>query len=129
MQLFTNPTDILIILIIMLIVAGPKRMVQWAYTLGRYTAQLRAMFQETMNAVQKEISEAGLDIQKDLPSLTSGRFDLMNEVNKVMNAPLKEDATPQSTPSVPQQPSSGPSQPSGAATPDEKTRYDAWLPK
>jgi len=124
MNLFTNPTDLLIILIIMLVVAGPKRMVQWAYTIGRYTAQLRAMFQETMNAVQKEIDEAGLDVRKDLPTLPSGRFDLMSEVAKVINTPPKDDATSKSAPS----PSQSPESPQGDGQ-SEQSRYDAWLPK
>src|SRR5579859_5646985 len=123
MNLFTNPTDLLIILIIMLVVAGPKRMVQWAYTIGRYTAQLRAMFQETMNAVQKEIDEAGLDVRKDLPTLPSGRFDLMSEVAKVINTPPKDDATSKSAPS----PSQSPESPPGDGQ-SEQSRYDAWLP-
>ena len=32
--------EIVAILLIMLIVAGPKRMISWSYTLGKYVSQL-----------------------------------------------------------------------------------------
>ena len=51
------------ILLIALIVAGPKRMIHWAYIMGRYVGKLRIMWAETMAMVQKEIDEAGVDIQ------------------------------------------------------------------
>ncbi len=134
MNLFTNPTDMLIILIIMLVVAGPKRMIQWAYTLGRYTAQIRVMLQETMNAVQKEIDEAGLDIRKDLPTIPSGRFDLMSEVAKVINTPVttNEGAGSNSPTQASTQSATQPSETAQATPKDgqsEQPRYDAWLPK
>ncbi len=87
-----GPAEVIVILIIMLVVAGPKRMVQWAYQLGRYTAQLRAMFQETMNAVQKELAESGLDVTKDLPSIPRS-FDIVSEAAKVINAEVSEATT------------------------------------
>ena len=66
--------ELVAILIIMLVVAGPKRMIQWAYILGQYTAKVRAMWAETMTYVQKEFDEAGLNVQlpKDVP--TRGSF-------------------------------------------------------
>lgn len=51
------------ILLIMLVVAGPKRMMRWAYILGTYMAKLRLMWAETMALVQKEFDQAGVDIQ------------------------------------------------------------------
>jgi Sec-independent protein translocase protein TatA len=58
------------ILIIMLIVAGPKRMVQWAYILGTYVAKLRAMWAETAALIQEELDQAGVDVKvpKDIPT-------------------------------------------------------------
>jgi sec-independent protein translocase protein TatB len=80
-----------LILIIMLIVAGPKRMIQWAYVVGTYTAKLRRMWEETVDLIQKEVDDAGLDIQvpKDLPT----RANLNREISKVMKpvvAPVEE---------------------------------------
>jgi Sec-independent protein translocase protein TatA len=63
-------TELIVILIIMLVVAGPKRMIQWAYVLGKYTSKLRAMWAETMTYVEKEMKQAGVDVElpKDVPT-------------------------------------------------------------
>jgi Sec-independent protein translocase protein TatA len=62
--------ELLLIIIIALIVAGPKRMIQWMYVLGRWVAKLRRMWSEAMVLVQRELNEAGLDVEvpKDLPT-------------------------------------------------------------
>src|SRR5690349_21652010 len=75
--------ELIAILLIMLVIAGPKRMIQWAYILGQYVAKLRTMWAEAMTMVQKEIDEAGLDVQlpKDVPT----RAGLRNQINQAMN--------------------------------------------
>jgi len=67
--------EILLILIIALIVAGPKRMLQWAYLLGRVVAQLRVMWGQAMDAVQSELDQAGVDVKvpKDMSRKELGR--------------------------------------------------------
>lgn len=62
--------ELVLIVLIALIVAGPKRMIQWMYVLGRWTARLRTMWTEASSMIQKEIDDAGLDVQvpKDLPN-------------------------------------------------------------
>lgn len=109
--------ELVVIFIIMLVVAGPKRMIQWAYVLGQYTAQLREMWQQTVSALQKELADANIDLPKDMTNLIpKGRFDILGEATKIINA------TPESAkPAEPTQP---------AAQPDEENkRYDSWLPK
>ncbi len=66
------------ILIIMLVVAGPKRMIQWAYVLGQYVAKGRAMWADVMVGVQKELDEAGMDVQ--LPKTMPTRADLNKHI-------------------------------------------------
>jgi Sec-independent protein translocase protein TatA len=51
------------IFIIMLVVAGPKRMLQWSYILGKHVARLRQMWSETAAVLQKEFDDAGLDVK------------------------------------------------------------------
>jgi Sec-independent protein translocase protein TatA len=77
--------ELVAILIIMLVVAGPKRMIQWSYTLGRYMSVLRRMWSETAAALQKELDAAGVDVQvpKDIPT----RQNLRTEVAR-MATPL-----------------------------------------
>jgi Sec-independent protein translocase protein TatA len=62
--------ELLFIFMIMLVVAGPKRMAQWAYYLGRLTGQLRIMWGQMMETVQRELDESGVDVKlpKDLPT-------------------------------------------------------------
>ena len=74
--------EIAVILVIMLIVAGPKRMIAWAYVLGQYTSKLRRMWAETMTAFQKELNESGVDIE--LPKEIPTRGTLNQEVGKML---------------------------------------------
>lgn len=62
--------ELVLIILIMLVVAGPQRMLRWAYHLGRYTAILRKQWSQMMDVVQQEINAAGLDVQvpRDLPT-------------------------------------------------------------
>jgi Sec-independent protein translocase protein TatA len=130
--------EVVAIFIIMLVVAGPKRMVSWAYTLGQYVSKMRAMFQETMNAVKKEIDVESLDIRKDIPALTMGRFDIVSEAAKVINADLdnvvssSSATTAAAASSAPAtevtSPSSDSPVSSDSKSDDEKPKYDAWIP-
>lgn len=87
--------ELVAIFIIMLIVAGPKRMIQWAYIAGKYVAQLRKMWSETMAMVQREFDEAGIDVQlpKEPPTRGSMRKTMNSMVENAMKPvsdPLKE---------------------------------------
>jgi len=55
--------ELLLILIIALVVAGPQRMLQWAYILGRLFAQARVLWSQAMDAVQSELDQAGVDVK------------------------------------------------------------------
>lgn len=74
--------ELALILIIMLIVAGPKRMIRWAYIVGTYTAKFRRMWEETVDYIQKEVDEAGLDIQ--VPREVPTKATLNREIGKIM---------------------------------------------
>jgi Sec-independent protein translocase protein TatA len=56
-----GPSELAIILLLMLIVAGPKRMAQWAYVMGQYMAKMRVMWQETSLILKKELEDAGIE--------------------------------------------------------------------
>jgi hypothetical protein len=119
-------------------------MIQWAYQIGRYTARIRAMAQETMNAVQKELAASGLDdVTKDLSSLQNTKFDVMKEVSKIIDPALTlpaveapDQAQPAaSAPSAPpQQPVALPAEPpkadgdAEAKNDDQTPRYGPWTP-
>ncbi len=79
--------ELIAILLIMLVVVGPKRMIRWAYVLGQYAAKLRGMWAEVMTSVQKEFDAAGMDVKlpKDIPT----RQGLTNQMNKAFSTITK----------------------------------------
>ncbi len=79
--------ELIAIILIMLVVAGPKRMIQWSYTLGKYVSQLRQMWSDTAEMIQKEFDDAGVDVQvpKDIPN----RASLNREINRVLTPVTK----------------------------------------
>jgi Sec-independent protein translocase protein TatA len=136
--------ELILIFVLLFTVAGPKRMVKWAFELGRYAAQLRKMFQETIDAFKREIDVADLDISKDLPKLPTKRFDIVQEANKVVKEAVtgpvgggKYTSGTSSTASATDASATNglptatttsvPSAPSAQTSDDEKPRYDAWV--
>jgi len=84
MELFGIGTaELIAILIVMLVVAGPRRMIQWAYILGQYTARLRKMWAEMMAMVQKEFDAAdvGIAVPKTVPT----RSNLVQQMNQALS--------------------------------------------
>ena len=95
--------EFLLIMLIMVVVAGPRRMAHWAYLMGRYTARLRTIWAETMEILQKEFDEAGLDVK--LPKEPPTRQNIqamsrnylkpitqpMEDAMKEVEAEMKED--------------------------------------
>ncbi len=84
-------SELLIVLLIMLVIAGPKRMIHWSYVLGQHLSKFRRMWSETVDIVQKEFDEAGVGIQlpKDVPT----RGSLNKQAGKLMSgvtAPMQE---------------------------------------
>jgi Sec-independent protein translocase protein TatA len=77
-----GPWELVLVLIIAILVAGPKRMVEIAHTLGQYSRQLRDLSREFTKALQAEIEateeEAGrasLDLrqlQRDVEDVFRG---------------------------------------------------------
>lgn len=144
-----GPAELILILIILVSVAGPKRMIQWAYVIGKYTAQLRKMIEDAWSQVRKEFEAVNVDLPKDIPT----RANIGQEVNKFINtefAKLEEEErrAKQGTSAASSEPPTGSKY--GAATTstlsnaaqsngangtapesqeNTQTGYDAWLPK
>jgi len=53
--------ELVAILIIMLVVAGPKRMIQWAYVLGQYVAKFRAMWDDLVVLMEEGVQTGRID--------------------------------------------------------------------
>ncbi len=87
--------EIALIFVLMLIVAGPKRMIAWSYTLGRYLAVFRNLWAETAAQLQKELKQSGVDVEipSELPTRGSINSMISNTVTKIaapVTDPLKE---------------------------------------
>jgi Sec-independent protein translocase protein TatA len=83
--------EFLIIVIIMMLIAGPQRMVRWMYVLGTYIAKFRRMWSETVDVLQEEFDEAGVGIQlpKEVPTRANIRRQAAGMLGGVA-APIKE---------------------------------------
>ena len=84
-------SELIIIFVIMLLIAGPKRMIKWAYIMGQYIAKFRRMWAETVDVLQHEFDEAGVDIKvpRDLPTRSSLNQQAAKALGSV-TAPVKE---------------------------------------
>lgn len=83
--------ELILILLVMLIIAGPKRMIQWSYVLGTWIAKFRVMWSQTVDMVQKEFDAAGVDVK--LPKTPPNRANLrkmMSDAVVPTNDPLRK---------------------------------------
>ncbi len=78
--------ELVAIFVIALVVAGPARMIRWAYLLGQFFAKLRVLWSQAAASLQKEFDEAGMDIKvpKDVPTRQTFRRDIGNMVNPLL---------------------------------------------
>ena len=65
--------ELVLIIIIMLVVAGPKRMIRWAYVIGQYVGKFRILWEQMVDVLQDEVDAAGLDVKipKEIPTKQS----------------------------------------------------------
>ncbi len=83
--------ELVAIFIIMLLVAGPERMIRWAYQLGRLMAYLRHMWADVMRVIQEGLRESGIDIE--LPDKPPTRADLNRKISRTIESaarPVRE---------------------------------------
>jgi Sec-independent protein translocase protein TatA len=83
--------ELILIFVIAIVVAGPKRMIQWAFILGQYVGKLRAMWADVAKMIQAEVDAAGLDVKvpTDIPTRADvGR--MIQQAAKPISDPLKK---------------------------------------
>jgi len=78
--------ELVAIFLIALVVAGPTRMIRWAYLLGQFFAKLRVLWAQAAASLQKEFDDAGVNVQvpKDVPTRQTLRRDIGNMVNPLL---------------------------------------------
>jgi Sec-independent protein translocase protein TatA len=148
-----GPAEFGIILLLMLVVAGPKRMAQWAYILGQYMAKLRAMWEETSALIKKELEQAGVEpevvdsLQQWIDPRTRSKANPLNRLTEEVTRPVKSALKPvqdvinevgptqidtantaaaADTSESSDAPASG--EDSSSASSPSPGRYDAWTP-
>lgn len=82
--------ELFLVFVIMLVVAGPKRMAQWAYALGKWSAKMREVWQQTVKVLQHELDEAGIEVElpQDLPTRQNLRHTAQQFGKQVMSPAL-----------------------------------------
>jgi Sec-independent protein translocase protein TatA len=75
--------ELVAFLLIALIVAGPKRLIQWSYQLGKWVSKARQMWSETAAMLQKELDNEGIDFK--VPTEPPTRATLNNEIKRFSN--------------------------------------------
>lgn len=91
--------EIVVVIMIMLIVAGPKRMVRWMYVIGQYVGKFRIVWSQMVDVMQDEVDAAGLDVKlpRDIPTKqslaqTAGQF--MKPYTESLENTLEDVAKP-----------------------------------
>ena len=93
-----GPAELVIVFLLMLMVAGPKRMIAWAYVAGQYAARLRKMWQEASAVIRKELEQAGVEpevmdsVEEWINPRTrpQARKNLLDPVVKEMKKPMDD---------------------------------------
>lgn len=84
--------ELLLVVMIMVIVAGPKRMIRWSYVLGQYTAKLQRMWRDTAVILQREFDDAGLDVK--VPSTPPTRQSLQQSARELGQKVMGDSLNP-----------------------------------
>jgi Tat protein translocase TatB subunit len=77
-----GPWELIVVLVIAILVAGPQRMVEIARTLGRASRQLRDLSREFTTALQTEIQAADMDAGRSGSDLSEVRQDLEDALSR-----------------------------------------------
>lgn len=76
--------EIVLIFLIMLVVAGPRRMTQWAFLAGRELRKLRIMWAEAKNMIRQEMEAAGFS-EEEIQQIKNLPNEMTNATKKITN--------------------------------------------
>ena len=132
MELFgVGAMEILVIALLLLIVAGPKRSAEWARQAGEYMREIRIMWQRMMQDLRSEIGDDANEIVKTAQQIQQTVFDVKKATSpkKIAETTVKlaERADRKNRQTVTESANGNGSTPSAAI--DDSERYSAWQPK
>jgi Sec-independent protein translocase protein TatA len=73
--------ELILIAILMLVVAGPKRSAQWARQAGLYLRKFRQAWQQMMDDLQKDLGEEGRELLNTAQDLARTTVDVRRTVS------------------------------------------------
>ena len=98
MNLFGIGTaEFITLFIIMLLVAGPQRMLRWSYDLGRHMRKFKKLWDDTITSIQHEGEQLELDV--DMPRLPSSQ--VINAIHQDLASLAREVQAPSTPPTHP----------------------------
>ncbi len=132
MELFgVGAMEIVVIALLMIIVAGPKRSAEWARQAGEYVREIRIMWQRMMQELRNEMGDDADEIVKTAQQIQQTVFDVKKATSpkKIAETTVKlaEHADRKSRKTVTESANGNGATPSGAINDSE--RYSAWRPK
>lgn len=80
--------EFILIVLIMLVVAGPQRMIRWAYIMGQWVGKFRIIWAQMVDGIEKEMRESGMDV--NLPRELPNRQNINQWANEAMK-PYKDE--------------------------------------
>ncbi|MCY4010313.1 MAG: hypothetical protein OXF22_11260 [Anaerolineaceae bacterium] len=80
--------ELLLILLITVIVAGPRRMITWSYEVGRWLAKAQKLWAESARMMQRELDDAGIEIQ------VPRRIPTRQRLNQQLQGAIRRAASP-----------------------------------
>jgi sec-independent protein translocase protein TatA len=96
-----GPWELVLVLIIAILVAGPKRMVEISRTLGRVSRQLRDLSREFTTALQAEIQATEAEATRtgaDLREVRKGLEEALSSTPATQSEPSDDEEAPVSPP-------------------------------
>ncbi|MBN1287884.1 MAG: hypothetical protein JXB47_20970 [Anaerolineae bacterium] len=76
--------ELIVVFLIMLVVAGPRRMTQWAFLAGRELRKLRGMWAEAKGMIRQELEAAGFT-EEEIQQVKKLPNELTNAARTVTN--------------------------------------------
>lgn len=132
MELFgVGAMEVVVIALLVLIVAGPKRSAEWAREAGKYVRQMRLMWQRMMQDLRDEMGDDADEIVKTAQQIRKTAFDVKSATSpkKIAETSMKlaEHADRKQRQTVEAASNGNGALPSNTVADSE--RYSAWQPK
>jgi Tat protein translocase TatB subunit len=75
-----GPMELMVILVIAILLVGPKRVVELARMFGRITGEMRRMSSEFLGTIQAELQDTEQEAREALESVAGGGASISDEV-------------------------------------------------